>query len=92
MGLSDWLPQPPWLGPPLPIFLNILWPWVQGGEQSSLQLFPSSSKYVTTSEESSKPSPTPSVIYENTEDLTVVRGENGRIEKITRKITVTKNE
>lgn len=31
-GLADLLPMPPWQGPPLPRFLGILWPWLQGGE------------------------------------------------------------
>ncbi len=29
MSLSDLLPMDPALGPPLPRFLGILWPWVQ---------------------------------------------------------------
>jgi len=32
------------------------------------------------------------VIYENTEDLQLIRGEDGRIERVIRKITVTRNE
>lgn len=35
-NIADFLPQPPWLGPPLPRFLSIAWPWLQGGNQSSL--------------------------------------------------------
>ena len=27
--LLSWLPCPPWLGPPLPRFLQIYWPWAQ---------------------------------------------------------------
>lgn len=27
--LEDWLPMAPAQGPPLPIFLNILWPWYE---------------------------------------------------------------
>jgi hypothetical protein len=34
----------------------------------------------------------PEVLYQNTEELEVVRGENGRIEKIVRHIKVTKND
>jgi len=30
-SIADLLPQPPWLGPPLPRFLGIIWPWQQGG-------------------------------------------------------------
>jgi len=30
-NIADLLPQPPWLGPPLPQFLGILWPWTQSG-------------------------------------------------------------
>jgi hypothetical protein len=29
MELSDWLPRPPWEGPPLPKFLNFYWPGFQ---------------------------------------------------------------
>lgn len=32
------------------------------------------------------------VIYENTEDLRMIRGADGRIEQVIRKITVTRNE
>jgi len=28
-GFQDFLPMPPWEGPPLPRFLNILWPWIK---------------------------------------------------------------
>lgn len=31
-NIADLLPQPPWLGPPLPRFLGITWPWVQNTE------------------------------------------------------------
>lgn len=36
MGIADLLPQPPWLGPPLPACLGITWPWL--GESSALSL------------------------------------------------------
>ena len=29
--IADFLPQPPWIGPPLPRFLGIVWPWQQSG-------------------------------------------------------------
>jgi len=32
-SIADFLPQPPWLGPPLPRCLGLTWPWLQGGEQ-----------------------------------------------------------
>lgn len=31
MNLADFLPQPFWIGPPLPKFLNIRWPWASEG-------------------------------------------------------------
>ena len=30
-GIADFLPMPPNMGPPLPRFLGIVWPWQQGG-------------------------------------------------------------
>lgn len=29
MGILDWLPMSPSLGPPFPRFLGVYWPWVQ---------------------------------------------------------------
>jgi len=31
-NIFDLLPPPPWIGPPLPKFLGISWPWLQGTE------------------------------------------------------------
>lgn len=31
MSIFDWLPQDPWVGPPLPRFLAITWPWANTG-------------------------------------------------------------
>lgn len=31
MNIEDWLPLSPLQGPPLPRFLNVLWPWIKGG-------------------------------------------------------------
>lgn len=39
MNLADLLPAFPWEGPPLPRFLNIPWPWLQGGGEG-LSLLP----------------------------------------------------
>lgn len=31
VNIADLLPMFPWEGPPLPRFLRIVWPWLQGG-------------------------------------------------------------
>ncbi len=28
MGIIDWLPMSPLMGPPLPRFLGVMWPWL----------------------------------------------------------------
>lgn len=30
MPVTDWIPESPLKGPPLPQFMNVLWPWVKG--------------------------------------------------------------
>ncbi len=32
MGIFDWLPMPPNLGPPFPRFLGLYWPWLVNQE------------------------------------------------------------
>ena len=29
MGIMDFLPCPPWEGPPFPRFMGIRWPWIE---------------------------------------------------------------
>jgi hypothetical protein len=64
MGIADWLPQDPALGPPLPRFLSIYWPWLQR-EESSLSLSISPLDLVT---------PTPLTTYENIEEVDFPEG------------------
>lgn len=40
MQLSDWLPRPPWEGPPLPRWMNQFWPWLQTATSPSLSALP----------------------------------------------------
>ncbi len=35
MNISDWLPMDPWRGPPLPRFMQLLWPWAKSGPTTS---------------------------------------------------------
>lgn len=35
MSFFDWLPQDPWIGPPLPRFMAIVWPWATAPAQVS---------------------------------------------------------
>lgn len=71
MPLSDLLPMPPNMGPPLPKFLNILWPWVQGGEAGlHLLPMPKETRYVSSAEVvTSQPALT---TYENIEEIELV--------------------
>ena len=34
-NISDWLPMPFWLGPPLPTTLGLYWPWAQQSSTTS---------------------------------------------------------
>lgn len=70
LSLEEFLPMPPWEGPPLPRFLRIFWPWSES-ESASQDLG--------------------EVLYQNSEELEIVRGANGLIEKVIRHIRVTKN-
>lgn len=81
-SLEQLLPQPFWLGPPLPRFLAIFWPWVRQ-EQADLSFPPMFSPLERT---------VPEVIYQNTEELQVIRDASGGIERVIRTIKVTKNE
>lgn len=73
MTLIDWLPLFPWEGPPLPRFLGIFWPRLQGTEQSSLPLLTSTPRYFTSVEDrASQPfvaEPKALTTYENIEEI-----------------------
>lgn len=69
--LSGLLPMPPWLGPPLPRFIGLLWPWANG--------------------ENGRRSQAPEILYQNAEELEVVRGPDGTIQRVIRHIKVTRN-
>ncbi len=68
MGLADWLPQDPTLGPPLPRFLGIYWPWLQGGEAGlPLLPMPKETRYISSAE---VVTPQPALTtYENIEEV-----------------------
>jgi len=69
-NVADWLPQPPWLGPPLPKFLNVLWPWLQSGEGSLRPRL--STNYISNIEEAGTDlisSQRPITTYENIEEV-----------------------
>jgi len=72
MDIASLLPMLPFEGPPLPRFLGIYWPWVQGESQSSLLPL--------------LPNFTPETTYENEELISWVdwRGRERSV-KITRK-------
>jgi len=71
--LADLLPMPFWLGPPLPMFLGIYWPWVV---PRSTQLM----SYVSNARKQIVKKP---VSYSTVEEWEISRGPNGRISKIT---------
>jgi len=64
-NIADMLPMPPNLGPPLPRFLQIFWPWLQSGEESlSLPSLPKMKNFLS--------SPEPELAlttYDNTEEV-----------------------
>ncbi|MBA7694632.1 hypothetical protein ES703_103245 [subsurface metagenome] len=62
MTLIDWLPMPPWLGPPLPRFLGIYWPQ----PETFLPALPSR-RYITDVEEEPGKALVPSATYANEE-------------------------
>ena len=72
MRLEDLLPQPPWLGPPLPRFLGIYWPWV--GEESSpgLPLLPPAPSFIRSALEGG--GGVPQTTYENIEEIEFPNG------------------
>jgi len=56
-GIADLMPMPPNMGPPLPRFLGIRWPWLQGGEEGlslpslpKMNFLPSPQRELTTYE------------------------------------------
>lgn len=83
MNIWDWLPQDFWLGPPLPRFLAVLWPWAQS---SSATTSPLASLFRGAD---SPPQITAQILYENEERIKLVRGEDGHITElvINRKVT-----
>lgn len=79
MTLTDWLPMPPWEGPPLPRFLGIYWPRLQG--ESFLPALPK--KYITGIEEEPLGKElVPSATYANEESWEITWNEDGLPEKI----------
>lgn len=62
MNLSDWLPIPPWQGPPLPRWTGACWPWLQGGSR-----LPSLSNIFAGP--SSDEAPAPTSTYNNIEEI-----------------------
>ena len=81
-GLFSLLPMPFWLGPPLPAFLKIHWPWV--GQDQSQSVAPLN--FIKGIGEALPSLPKMATQYENTEQWTWVdyRGRE-------RKITVHRN-
>jgi hypothetical protein len=78
MNIADLLPCFPWEGPPLPRFLGIFWPWLQGTEQSDEPLSTSTPRYITSVEDrASQPfvgsdvgaEPKALTTYENIEEI-----------------------
>lgn len=65
--------MPPHLGPPLPSFLGIYWPWVQSqGEGLSLPVVPKASSYISPTDiVTSEPALT---TYENIEEVDFPEG------------------
>ena len=62
-NIADLLPMPPNMGPPLPRFLGIKWPWLQGGgEGLSLPALPRMRNFLSSPE-------TELTTYENIEEI-----------------------
>ena len=79
MTLMDWLPTPPWEGPPLPRFLGIYWPRLQ--PESFLPV--SRQRYVTDAEEEPPGRAlVPSATYANEESWEITWSPDGLPEKI----------
>jgi len=83
MNIMSLLPQFFWLGPPFPQFMGIYWPWSQPAVPTRGSI---STEYLP----KPKPRAESPVLYQNTEELEVIRGSDGRIEKVVRHIKVTK--
>lgn len=65
-NIADFLPPPPWEGPPLPRFLQIFWPWLQGGDEGlSLPPLPNMRNFISSPE-------TELTTYENIEEIELV--------------------
>jgi hypothetical protein len=91
MDIWGLFPLFPWEGLPLPRFLGYY--WAQMGKSSSAESEPGRGfKAPEIRPEFLPPGRgiAPAVLYQNTEELDVVRGEDGAIEKIIRHIKVTK--
>ncbi len=82
-NIADWLPMPPWEGPPLPRFLGIYWPQLQ---QPAGLLPVSRQRYITGVEEEPGtelvPYQAPSATYANEESWEITWNEDGLPEKI----------
>ena len=51
LNLSDWLPMPFWLGPPLPIALAVYWPFINESQAISLPFKDSSTIFSSPGDE-----------------------------------------
>jgi len=83
-NIADFLPQPPWLGPPLPRFLGIAWPWLQGGSQFSLPMLPKNyfSNIEEEEETSIVPYKAPLATYQNEESWEIEWSDEGLPTKV----------
>lgn len=89
MNIWDWLPAFPWEGPPLPRFLQVFWPWIsEANKAGMLSLLPP--PFLKLPKVCTSGPTSPEVLYQNAEELEVVRDANGSISKVIRHIKVTK--
>lgn len=74
-NFTDWLPMPPWLGPPLPQAMGIYWPFAQNGISLPTPCLPSPYSSSTMTEDIEIKTPNESVsvkeftTYDNTETV-----------------------
>lgn len=74
-GFLSLLPPPPWLGPPLPRFLQIYWPWVQAQDGSPQKV----DDYLTGHFEFHRGR---EIAEPSEEEVEVIRDETGAIKKV----------
>lgn len=70
-SIADLLPMPIWLGPPLPRFLGIVWPWLRSAEGLPLLPMPGANYILPTDIVTPKPALT---TYENIEEIEFPNG------------------